>query len=370
MTDTTTEAAVETPPTLAHKIAAEALGTFVLVFIGCGTAVFAATSDAWYVAVALAFGLTVLTMVYAVGRISGGHFNPAVSVGVAISGRTPWTTAGIYIAAQVAAGVVAAAALFAILHGFEWYESGDGLGANNFGDIGNGIAWWSAFLLEFLLTAIFVWVILGATDARNKANAALAPVAIGLALTMVHLVGIGATGTSVNPARSIGPALFTDTDHMVQLWLFIAAPLLGGLVAGITYALMFGQDAPPVPGSGLNFSSGPKQGQFTPAGYDQQWNPGQAGGWQQPQQQWAPPPPHAQPGQPAQQWGAPPAPPAQQQWGAPGGEQPYAAPQDPAQQQWGAPPAPAAGGQTPGQPGHWGNPEGDDDGRTQVRRPD
>ena len=260
---------------LSQKIGAEVFGTFVLVFFGAGTAV--VSGD--YVATALAFGLAILVMVYAVGHISGGHFNPAVSVGAALSGRMAWSQVAVYVGAQLAGALVAGLALFTLLHGIEGFDSEGSMGQNFFGDEGsNEYAVWAAFLLEVLATAIFVYVILAATDLRNP-NAAAAPAVIGLALTLIHLATIGLTGTSVNPARSIGVGVFAGSDAVVQLWLFILAPLAGAAVAGLTYGLLFGRDREPVEGSGLNFSRparpAPNAGWDPNAQYQQQaWDQG------------------------------------------------------------------------------------------------
>jgi aquaporin Z len=349
-----TEIVVEDTPTTGQKFTAELLGTFVLVFFGVGAAVM---SGGDYVATGLTFGLTVVVMSYAVGRISGGHFNPAVTVGAALGGRLPWSATPVYVGAQLLGALLAGASLFVLLHGFPGYTAEGNIGANSYGDQGTGYAWWAAFLLEMLMTAVFIWVILGVTDARNEFQAFMGPLAIGLALAMIHFGSIAATGTSVNPARSIGVGLFGGTDAILQLWLFILAPLLGGAIAGLTYPLVFGHGAEPVPGSGLSFGGGRRQQAVyaPPSGYEQQWNQGQP-------QQW-------QPGPPAQAWGQdpyappaqqPPAPPQQQQWGPPAPPQPQQ-PQQPGQ--WGQP---------QGQPQQWGQPRPDDDedGRTQVRRPD
>ncbi len=371
---------LEDTPTTAQKFTAEMLGTFVLVFFGCGAAM---RSGGDYVATALTFGLTVIVMVYAVGRVSGGHFNPAVTLGAALGGRIPWNKVGIYMSAQLLGGLVAGATLFGLNQGFEGFTAEGNMAQNFFGDQGTGFAWWAALLLEALMTMIFLWVILAVTDARNEVNIALGPLAIGLSLSMIHFASISATGTSVNPARSIGVGVFAGTDAMIQLWLFVLAPLLGGAIAGLTYPVLFGQGAEPVAGSGLNFGGG-KKNQYVPGNYEAQWNQGQQGGWGQPgaawgappQQQWGTPP-GQQPQQPQQQpdpaYGAPQGPPPGQ-WGQqPGTQQPGQQPgtQQPGGQQppaqWGTPPP--AGGQ-PSAPGHWGSPEGDDDGRTQVRRPD
>jgi len=233
--------------TTAHQVSAAILGTFVLVFFGCGTVLM---SDGNYVAIALAFGLTVLVMSYAVGRVSGGHFNPAISLGAAIGGRIAWRQVPGYIAAQLVGAVTAGLCLFVLMHGFPDFSASDGMAQNSFGDAGSGYAWWAAFLLEMLMTAVFLWVILSVTDVRNE-HPALAPLAIGLTLTMLHFGSIAATGTSVNPARSIGVGVFAGVDAIAQLWLFILAPLLGGAIAGVTYALLFGRGAENVPGSGF-----------------------------------------------------------------------------------------------------------------------
>jgi aquaporin Z len=310
--------------TTAQKISAEVLGTFVLVFFGCGSVVFANNSGggADYVAVGFTFGLAVMLMAYAVGRISGAHFNPAVSVGAAMGGRMSWKQVPLYVGAQLGGAIVAGLALFVLLHGFDGFDAEGNMGQNFFRHDGSGYAWWAALLLELLLTLLFVLVILAVTDARFE-HPALAPLAIGLTLTAIHFVAIPATGTSVNPARSIGPALFAGTDAITQLWLFIVAPLVGGALGGLLYPLLFGHGTDPVPGSGLNFA------RPTPAvvpGYgatdqmQQEWNQQDAteqaaweqepiiqDGWQwdhaaqewKPLEQWQPAPPPAQATPPA-----------------------------------------------------------------------
>jgi aquaporin Z len=234
-------------PTIVHQVSAEFLGTFVLVFFGCGTVLM---SGGNYVAIALAFGLTVLVMAYAVGRVSGAHFNPAITLGAAVGGRIAWRQVPGYIGAQLVGALTAGLCLFTLMHGFPGFDATGNMAQNSFGDAGSGYAWWAAFLLEMLMTAVFIWVILAVTDVRNE-HPALAPLAIGLTLTMLHFGSIAATGTSVNPARSIGVGVFAGVDAIAQLWLFILAPLLGGAIAGITYALLFGRGAEDVPGSGL-----------------------------------------------------------------------------------------------------------------------
>ncbi len=369
---------IDETPTTGQKFSAELIGTFVLVFFGCGAAIgsgLTAGDSSGYIVTGLAFGLTVVVMAYAVGRISGGHFNPAVTLGASLGGRLPWSQAGVYVAAQLVGGLLAGAALFAILHGFEGFNSEGNMAQNSFGAEGSGIAWWAAFALEALLTLIFLWVILAVTDARNEFQAVMGPLAIGFSLAMIHFASMFATGTSVNPARSIGPAVFAGTDAIIQLWLFILAPLLGAAIAGLTYPLLFGHGAEPVAGSGLNFSGGRRRRSASyapPQSYEQQWNQGQPHQWQ----------PGQQPGPyPTQQPGQQPG----QQWGQPAGD-PYAAPQQQPAPQWTPPPAAATPPQQYGQPApapyappaqqppaqQWGQPiEGDDeDGRTQVRRPD
>jgi aquaporin Z len=258
--------------TTVQKVAAEALGTFVLVFIGCGTAIF---SGGDYVAIGLAFGLTVLAGAYAFGRISGAHFNPAVSVGAALGGRMAWRQLPVYVGAQLGGALVAGLSLFVLVHGIDGYDIGDnGLAQNSFGDDGSGYAWWAAFLVEVILTAIFLYVILAVTDARNE-HPALAPAAIGLTLTMIHFASINLTGTSVNPARSIGVGVFAGGDAIVQLWLFILAPLLGGAIAGVTYPMIYGHATDPVPGSGWSFARrapAAVPGYGAPDQFQQEWN--------------------------------------------------------------------------------------------------
>ena len=222
-----------------QKLAAEVLGTFVLVFFGVGTAL---VSGGDYVATGLAFGIAVLVMAYAVGHISGGHFNPAVTVGAAVSGRFSWNDALGYVVAQLVGALLAGLALLAILNGIPGFEASAGFGQNRFGDQApSDIAAWAALLVEAIATAIFLLVILAITDGRNPAKAA-APVAIGLTLAAIHFTTIGLTGTSVNPARSIGVGLFAGGDAIQQLWLFIVAPLLGAVIAGLAYPLVFGKD--------------------------------------------------------------------------------------------------------------------------------
>lgn len=257
--------------TIQQKLTAEVIGTFVLVFLGCGSVVYPRFGELpnTITTVGLTFGLAIVIMVYAFGRVSGAHFNPAVTVGAAISGRLTWKNVGPYVVAQLIGALLGALALFALLQGFEGFDAEGNMGQNSFGDAGSGYAWWAAFLLELVMTAVFLIVILAVTDERFE-HPSLAPLAIGLTLAAIHFVAIPATGTSVNPARSIGPALFAGPDAIEQLWLFILAPLLGAAVAGICYPLVFGRGGDVVPGSGLSFGrprvvTGPDQ-------YQQEWN--------------------------------------------------------------------------------------------------
>ena len=229
---------------MVRKLAAEGFGTFWLVFGGCGSAVLAAAFPALgigFAGVSLAFGLTVLTMAYAVGGISGGHFNPAVSLGLAVAGRFAWKELALYWAAQVAGAILAAGVLFVIASGKAGFEAG-GFASNGFGDLSPGkYSMMSCLLIEVVLTAGFLIVILGSTSASVPAG--FAPVPIGLALTLIHLVSIPVTNTSVNPARSTGVALFAQTGAMGQLWLFWLAPLVGAAIGALIWKnLLAGDD--------------------------------------------------------------------------------------------------------------------------------
>lgn len=229
-----------------RKLAAEFIGTFWLVLGGCGAAVIAAAFPnvgIGLLGVALAFGLTVLTMAYTVGHISGAHFNPAVTLGLWAGGRFPVAEVIPYWIAQVAGAVVAAAVLMYIASGAPgWDIAASGLAQNGYGDASPGhYSLAAGFVCEVVMTAGFLLVILGATDKR--APAGFAPIAIGLALTLIHLVSIPVTNTSVNPARSTGPALFVGGLALQQLWLFWAAPLLGGILGGLAYRTLFEEAA-------------------------------------------------------------------------------------------------------------------------------
>ncbi|MFD1951186.1 aquaporin Z [Sphingomonas arantia] len=234
------------PQALARRLAAEAIGTFWLVLGGCGAAVIAAGGDVpnaiGIAGVAGAFGLTVFTMAFAVGFISGGHFNPAVSVGLAVAGRFPARDVPAYVGAQLVGAIVASAILAALASGAPGFDIvASGFAANGYGAHSpGGYGATTAFLSEAVLTAGFLLVILGATDERSPA--AFAPLAIGLALTLIHLVSIPIDNTSVNPARSTGPALFLGGWALSQLWLFWLAPLVGAAAAGLAGRWLFAHD--------------------------------------------------------------------------------------------------------------------------------
>jgi aquaporin Z len=226
------------------KLIAEFFGTFWLVFGGCGSAIFAAAFPELgigFVGVSLAFGLTVLTMAYAVGGISGGHFNPAVSIGLTAAGRFPAAQLPGYIISQVLGAIVAGGALYLIASGRADFTAG-GFASNGYGAHSpGGYAMYAAFLAEALLTFFFLIIILGAVHGR--APTGFAPIAIGLALTLIHLISIPITNTSVNPARSTGVAFFADGGWAIpQLWLFWLAPIIGAVVAGLVWKALWEQD--------------------------------------------------------------------------------------------------------------------------------
>jgi aquaporin Z len=221
---------------LTKRLGAEFLGTFWLVFGGCGSAVLAASFPELgigFVGVSLAFGLSVLTMAYAVGHISGGHFNPAVTLGLWAGGRFSTSDIIPYWIAQVVGAVAAAAVLYVIASGTAGFELG-GFASNGYAENSpGGYTMVAALLAEVVLTLFFLLIIMGATDKR--APAGFAPIAIGLGLTLIHLISIPITNTSVNPARSTGPALFVGGWAVAQLWLFWVAPLVGGVLGGVIY---------------------------------------------------------------------------------------------------------------------------------------
>ncbi|GAA5539475.1 MULTISPECIES: aquaporin Z [Brucella/Ochrobactrum group] len=226
-----------------NKLSAEFFGTFWLVFGGCGSAVLAAAFPELgigFLGVAFAFGLTVLTMAFAVGGISGGHFNPAVSLGLVIGGRLPAKDLIPYWIAQVLGAIVAAAVLYLIASGKSGFTAG-GFASNGYGELSpGGYSLTSALLIEIVLTAFFIIIILGSTS--SIAPAGFAPIAIGLGLTLIHLISIPVTNTSVNPARSTGVALFAETAALSQLWLFWVAPLIGAALGAIIWKGLLGKD--------------------------------------------------------------------------------------------------------------------------------
>jgi aquaporin Z len=236
-----------TPPTMLHRLAAETVGTFWLVFGGCGSAVFAAkfVSDdisvgIGFVGVSLAFGLTVLTGVYAFGTISGGHFNPAVTLGAALARRVEWKVVPAYWVVQVIGGLLGGLVIYVIAKGKSGFDAAGNMAANGFGDHSpGGYSLGAVIIAEIVLTAIFLLVILGATD--DRAPKGFAGLAIGLTLTLIHLVSIPISNTSVNPARSTGVAFFNGAGAPAQLWVFWLAPLVGAAIAGIAYPYLFGR---------------------------------------------------------------------------------------------------------------------------------
>jgi len=229
---------------LSKRALAEFIGTFWLVLGGCGSAVLAAAFPhvgIGFLGVALAFGLTVLTMAFAIGHISGCHLNPAVSFGLMVGGRFKGSDLPAYVIAQVLGGIVAALVLYVIASGKAGFDLSGGLAANGYGDHSpGGYSLGSGLLTEVVMTFMFLMVILGATDAR--APQGFAPIAIGLCLTLIHLISIPVTNTSVNPARSTGPAVIVGGWALAQLWLFWVAPLIGAGLAGMAYRVFAGED--------------------------------------------------------------------------------------------------------------------------------
>ncbi|WP_164661222.1 aquaporin Z [Tropicibacter sp. Alg240-R139] len=227
-----------------NKLAAEFVGTFWLVLGGCGSAVLAAgVADVGigWLGVSLAFGLTVLTMAFAVGHISGGHFNPAVTLGLVIGGRHDAKELLPYWIAQVVGAIAAAVVLYIIVSGQSGFESVGGFASNGYGEASpQGYSMMSGFVIEVVMTAFFLIIILGATS--KGAPAGFAPIAIGLGLTLIHLISIPVTNTSVNPARSTGVALFADGPAMAQLWMFWVAPLIGAAVGAVIWKVLSSDD--------------------------------------------------------------------------------------------------------------------------------
>ena len=227
-----------------NKYLAEFIGTFWLVFGGCGSAIFAAAFPELrigFLGVALAFGLTVLTGAFALGHISGGHFNPAVSVGLWVGGRFDTKDLIPYVVSQVIGAVLAAWVLYLIVQGQAGFAGTGGFATNGYAELSPGkYSLISALMIEIVLTAMFLIVIMGATDKR--APAGFAPIAIGLALTLIHLISIPVTNTSVNPARSTGVAIFAETAALSQLWLFWVAPIVGAIIGAIIYKILEKED--------------------------------------------------------------------------------------------------------------------------------
>jgi aquaporin Z len=240
---------------------AEFIGTFWLVFGGCGSAVLAAAFPGvgiGLLGVSLAFGLTVLTMAFAIGHISGCHLNPAVSVGLVVGGRFPAKELLPYVAAQLAGGAVGAGVLYFIASGKAGFDLAGGLASNGYGAHSpGGYTMISALVAEVVLTFAFLFIILGATDKR--APAGFAPIAIGLALTLIHLIGIPVTNLSVNPARSTGPAVFVGGWALEQLWLFWVAPIVGAVIAGFVYPRVAEAAVEPSPAPSPKSSGKPKK---------------------------------------------------------------------------------------------------------------
>jgi aquaporin Z len=231
---------------LFRRCSAELIGTFWLVLGGCGSAVLAAAFPGvgiGFLGVALAFGLTVLTMAYAIGHISGCHLNPAVSVGLVVAKRFPASELPAYLVAQLIGAIVGAGVLYGIASGKAGFDVSAGFASNGYGAHSPGAyAMGACLLTEVMLTFIFLFIILGATDRR--APQGFAPIAIGLGLTLIHLIGIPVTNLSVNPARSTGPALFVGGWAIEQLWLFWVAPIVGAILAGLAYPGLAREPAP------------------------------------------------------------------------------------------------------------------------------
>lgn len=237
---------------MSRRLVAELIGTFWLVLGGCGTAVFAiitrgtADADGWssgvgLTGVSLAFGLTVVTGAYALGHVSGGHFNPAVTLGLVAAKRFNPKDAGAYIVAQIVGGIIAIAAIWAIVNGNAgWERKWGSLASNGYGDDRGLYSLGAVIIAEIVLTFMFLIIILGAT--HKKASAAMGGLAIGLALTLIHLISIPISNTSVNPARSIAPAIFEGGDALGQVWVFIVAPIVGAVLAGLVYGRLIASD--------------------------------------------------------------------------------------------------------------------------------
>jgi aquaporin Z len=227
---------------LIRRLGAEFLGTFVLVFVGCGAAILdAGNKGIDFLGVALAFGVAVMVMVYAVGAISGGHFNPAVTIGLAVARRFPWADVLAYIVTQVVAAIVAALVLLGVASGKDGFSAkGSGFASNGYGDHSPfNYNLGAVLLVEIILTAVFLYVIIGSTDVR--APAGFAGIAIGFTLAIIHLVSIPVSNTSVNPARSTGPAIIQHGWALGQLWVFWVAPIVGAAIAGASFRFIVGE---------------------------------------------------------------------------------------------------------------------------------
>lgn len=254
---------------LTKRTAAELLGTFWLVLGGCGTAVLSSrfgVSGVGVLGVALAFGLSVVTAAYALGSISGGHFNPAITVGLAVGRRIPMQDVVPYILAQIAGAIVGAVVIYLIARGAIGFDTSGGFAANGYGfHSPGGYGLGAAFLAELVLTFMFVTIALGVTDPRVPNLAPFAPLAIGLGLVLANLVGIPVTNASINPARSTGPALFAGGWAISQLWLFWVAPLLGAGLAGVVYPALAGERPVPAREEGPDVTIGHGPGSPAPA---------------------------------------------------------------------------------------------------------
>lgn len=244
---TTATTVLAPTPTMLQRLAAETFGTFWLVLGGCGSAVFAATVQTndgtlvgiGFLGVALAFGLTVLTGVYAFGTVSGGHFNPAVTLGAAIARRIEWKALPLYWLVQVIGGLIGGLVIFVIARGREGFETTGHMAANGYGEHSpTGYSLWAVLITEVVLTGVFLFVILGATE--DRAPKGFGGLAIGLALTLTNLVAIPISNASINPARSTAVAFFNGAGAPGQLWAFWVAPLVGAAIAGVLYPLLFG----------------------------------------------------------------------------------------------------------------------------------
>ena len=222
----------EIEPTTTARISAEIIGTFILVFGGVGTAVLAG-AHVGFLGIALAFGLTVVVGVYAFGPVSGGHFNPAVTIGLATAGRFPWKDVLGYVIAQIIGGALASTLLFIIAIDREGVDLGN-FASNGYGEASpDGYGLLAVILIEVILTAVFLFVIIGTTSTR--ATVGFAPLAIGLTLTLIHLIAIPVSNTSVNPARSIAAAIYGGGESLMQLWVFLIFPVIGAVIAGLLF---------------------------------------------------------------------------------------------------------------------------------------